>query len=391
MLPRRSLVVKYGFCTAIAATTFFLWVSSPNCYTDYGVSRWRKLVQDLQMIGVNETQLRLQFQQLATQVNATYTTDNKTLDEIFRYVQVMKRQIPANPHNFRYIINPSTICKGSDIFLLVYVHSSPEHHKRRTAIRQTWGNPKNFQDSIIKVVFLMGIPKEKPRQEALQLESDTYGDILQESFLDSYRNLTYKAIEGLKWVTHNCKHARFILKTDDDIFVNMFNLVRHLKSLVEFGGGEVNRLLLCLVWYRMKVIRDAKSKWFISKAEFSDDYFATYCSGSAYVMTPDVVADMYNASLQTPFFWVDDFYITGLLAGKINVKHEKFNSVYVLGPGVFLDKFTEKNKWRTLVFGHVHNLNHVHQVWKNILEDRKIKGVPPTGHNNSLVINVGVR
>ena len=270
-------------------------------------------------------------------------------------------------------------CAGKNVFLLVYVHSHPDHHKKRTAIRETWGKPKNFHDTIIKVVFLMGIPKEQSVQEALHLESDTYGDIVQENFIDSYRNLTYKAIEGLKWITHNCGHAQFILKSDDDIFVNIFNLVVHLKSILQFRKGEMSKLLLCLVWYRMKVIRDPKSKWYIPKNEFPDDYFPTYCSGSAYVLSPDVVSDMYNASLNTPFFWVDDFYITGLLASKVGVKHEKFNSVYVLGPSVFLDKFTERNKWRTLVFGHVHNLNHAHTVWKNILEDRK----PLVTSNNS--------
>lgn len=343
-----------------------------------GMSPWRRLVQGIEMIGVNETQLRLEFEQLKGEVNASYTAGNKTLEELFRYVQIMKRQLPANPHNFKYIINPREVCRGKDVFLLVYVHSSPDHHKKRTAIRETWGNPQYFPDSVIKVVFLLGVPNDKGVQEALQLESDTYADIVQENFVDSYRNLTYKAIEGLKWITSNCRHAKFILKSDDDIFVNMFNLVGHLKSMLEFRGGEMSRLLLCLVWYRMKVIRDPKSKWFIPKSEFQEDYFPTYCSGSAYIMTSDVVADMYNASLKTPFFWVDDFYITGLLASKIDVKHEKFNSVYILGPSVFLDRFTETNKWRTLVFGHVHNLNHAHTVWKNILEDRRIGSVAST-------------
>ena len=135
-----------------------------------------------------------------------------------------------------------------------------------------------------------------------------------------------------------------------------------------------SRLLLCLVWYHMKVVRDPKSKWYIPRSEFPEDFFPTYCSGSAFVFTPDVARDMYNASLHTPFFWVDDFYVTGLLAKNVGVQHTKFNSVYVLGPSVFLERFTEENKWRTLVFGHVHNLNHVFHVWKMILRDRDQNG-----------------
>ena len=322
------------------------------------------------MIGLNETQLRLEFAKLKVQVNATYTTENKTVEEIFRYVKAMKRRVPVNPHYFKYTINPKHICQGKEVFLLSYIHSAPAHHKKRTAIRDTWGNAKNFDDLRVRVVFLMGRPKDTATQEALQLESDTYGDIVQEDFIDSYRNLTYKAIMGLKWISNNCKHAQFILKTDDDIFVNIFNLVSHLRSLT-VHKQPIHNLLLCLVWYKMKVIRDPKSKWYLSKSEFRDDFFPTYCSGSAYVMSTDVVVRMYNASLQTPFFWVDDFYITGLLARKLNIEHHKFNSVYVLGPSVFYEKFTEGNKWRTLVFGHVHNLNQMQGVWKRILAERK--------------------
>lgn len=35
-------------------------------------------------------------------------------------------------------------------------------------------------------------------------ESEVYGDIIQESFVDSYNNLTLKTIMMLKWVTNNC-------------------------------------------------------------------------------------------------------------------------------------------------------------------------------------------
>ncbi len=370
MLPRKSLVVRYVFCGAIVTTVLFLWASGPESSSH--ISTWRKLVEGFEMIGVNETQLRIEFETLKEQVNSSYTADNKTLEDIYRYVQELKKQLPANPHNFKYIINPKDICHGKEVFLLVYVHSAPDHYKKRTAIRETWGNPKNFPHLTYKVVFLMGRPKDKAVQDAIQLESETYNDIVQETFIDSYRNLTYKAIEGLKWISHNCNHAKFILKSDDDIFVNIFNLVAHLESIYDFRGRNIKGFLLCLVWYRMKVIRDPKSKWYIPKSEFSEDFFPTYCSGSAYVMSSDVVTGMYNASMDTPFFWVDDFYITGLLASKVKVVHEKFNSVYTLGPSTFLEKFTEPNKWRTLVFGHVHNLNHMHQVWKNILVDRKI-------------------
>ena len=39
----------------------------------------------------------------------------------------------------------------------------------------------------------MGVqPQHADLQQALYFESEQYGDIVQEDFLDSYRNLTYK-------------------------------------------------------------------------------------------------------------------------------------------------------------------------------------------------------
>ena len=321
---------------------------------------------------MNETKLLLDFEKLKLKINATYSAENKTIEEIYRYVQAMRKQIPANPHDFHFLINPVSVCAEKDIFLLVYVHTAPGHIRRRMAIRETWGKRQYYPGHNLRLVFLMGMSMEASVQAAISMESDLYGDIVQENFVDSYRNLTYKAIMAMKWISRHCPQPTFVLKTDDDIFVNMFNLVSHLDSIMSLRGGQVQGLLLCLVWYRMKVVRDPKSKWYLPRSEFADDYFPTYCSGSAYILSPDVVARMYNASLQTPFFWVDDFYITGLLAQKLKIEHQKFNSVYVLGPSTFLEKFTEKNKWRTLVFGHVHNLNFVNEVWKQILDDRNI-------------------
>lgn len=40
-------------------------------------------------------------------------------------------------------------------------------------------------------------------------------------FQDSYHNLTLKTVMGLKWMSIFCPHAKFILKTDDDIYVNV--------------------------------------------------------------------------------------------------------------------------------------------------------------------------
>lgn len=175
----------------------------------------------------------------------------------------------VNPHPFKYVLNNPNVCKDQDIYILAYVHTAPDHYKRRIVIRQTWGSASNYERNV-RVIFVMGRTTDDPAgqaiQRALEFESEQYGDIVQEDFLDTYRNLTYKGIAALKWIDERCSHARWILKTDDDIFVNTFNLLRHLHRLERLETEEksaadarhvtlpansthsTRNILMCLVW-----------------------------------------------------------------------------------------------------------------------------------------------
>lgn len=56
----------------------------------------------------------------------------------------------------------------------------------------------------VKVVFLVGETSSNETQLRISQESYMFGDMIQESFIDSYNNLTLKTIMMLKWVTTNC-------------------------------------------------------------------------------------------------------------------------------------------------------------------------------------------
>ena len=61
-------------------------------------------------------------------------------------------------------------------------------------------------------------------QRSLEVESQEYGDLVQGDFLDNYYNLSYKGIMGNLWVAEFCSQAEFLVKTDDDIFVDMYEV-----------------------------------------------------------------------------------------------------------------------------------------------------------------------
>ncbi|KAI9561303.1 hypothetical protein GHT06_012259 [Daphnia sinensis] len=57
-----------------------------------------------------------------------------------------------------------------------------------------------------------------------------HGDILQVDILDFYRNLPSKMAGLLNWVNVNCPGVGFLLKADDDIHVNVYNLANIVRS-----------------------------------------------------------------------------------------------------------------------------------------------------------------
>jgi len=369
MLPRRSTVLRC-FVLGAASVIVLVWVICAD---------HRETSDGVAVSTAVKSQLSRDFSKLQFQYGGdsplipSVDLKNMSLLDLLMRVLDMSQHRPKNPHSFRYVVNAISVC-SRDVFLLVYVHSSPSHFKQRMAIRQTWGNAKNFPDVVIKVIFLCGIVPTSENlsvQDALSLEADYYNDIVQEDFVDTYRNLTYKGILGLKWVSAHCRHAEFLLKSDDDIFINMFSLVTHLQKISSQRGKPVRELLLCHVWYGWKVMRDPRSKRYLSPSEFADDVVPVYCSGSSFIMTPDVAVAMYNASFRVPFFWIDDVYVTGMLAREVGVTQTHFDSAYMLFPEEFLQKFTERNLSSKLVVGHIDSINSLKIVWNKVLANRR--------------------
>jgi len=77
--------------------------------------------------------------------------------------------------------------------------------------------------------------------------------------------MTTKALVALLWISQYCDKATYLLKADDDAFVNVFAAIKHLKDLEAAGYGR--RLLMCLVWHKPTVAR--AGKWAVSRSEFA--------------------------------------------------------------------------------------------------------------------------
>ena len=113
----------------------------------------------------------------------------------------------------------------------------------------------------------------------------------------------------MKWVVKNCDRAKFVMKVDDDVVVNLFHWVDILQK--EYGGVTPKGIILGYVYRNIKVKR--VGKWKEDKNTWPYDIYPTYCGGTAYTMSMDVVKSLYMMSHYTRFFWIEDVYFTGLL------------------------------------------------------------------------------
>lgn len=93
-------------------------------------------------------------------------------------------------------------------------------------------------------------------QNAITEENRQYNDIIQEKFHDTYNNLTLKSVMMLKWVTSNCAQAKYLMKTDDDMFVNIPALLKTLQPRSPATG-----ILLGSLICNAKPILDPNNKW----------------------------------------------------------------------------------------------------------------------------------
>ena len=133
------------------------------------------------------------------------------------------------------------------VLILIAVHSLASDPEPRHQIRQTWGSIRRHEQYRVKTVFMLG---KAAAQDAVAEESRKYGDIVQEDFVEHYRNLTLKHVMVLKWVQTFCPDARFVIKVDDDVFINMFQLFKFFRSQ-HHQAEHVSRLLYCSVYRNM--------------------------------------------------------------------------------------------------------------------------------------------
>lgn len=237
-----------------------------------------------------------------------------------------KVERPVNPHDFNYLINEPSKCKNEDgsdkdVFLLVLICSVHKNFENRNAIRQSWGSPTEINGHKVITMFLLAKKSDDKLQELVLEENEQYHDIIMEDFVDTYKNLTLKTIMGMKWMSTFCPHAKFMMKTDDDMYVSYANIIKYIDQSpkTNFVTGMV---------INGGPIRDPKSKWYMPKTTYPGSKYPPFCSGTGYILSGDVPPKVYSTSLSTPYLYLEDVYVAVCL-DKLHIipkNHKEFHN-----------------------------------------------------------------
>lgn len=209
----------------------------------------------------------------------------------------------------------SNICydNGKDLQLLIIITSAPSHESARMAIRQTWGHYSQRRDTAI--AFMLGSTSNVTLNTHLDNEQYMYGDIIRGKFVDTYENLTLKTISMLEWVDSFCSKASFVLKTDDDMFINVPRLLGFISK-----HNPEQRVIYGRLAKKWKPIRNKKSKYYISPQQYKPTVFPDFTTGPAYLLPARLSKDLYSAALNHTYFKLEDVFVTGIVANSLKIK-----------------------------------------------------------------------
>lgn len=259
-------------------------------------------------------------------------------------------------HDYKYIVNSKNVCRqyvvNQTIHILFLIFVPGYQKENRDALRQTWLSVSKNNTSNVRYVFLIGSPAPRVKWFNMTAENEVYNDIVEEDFVDSYFNITYKLVQGLKWASIYCPESRFVFKTDSDIFINMPVLFKTLDKQDRFLQSGISGSC----GGRSPVTREGV--YATSVKEFPKDYYPPYCSGGGYFTSSRVVKEAYKVSKDVPFFKFEDVYM-GLLLEKLGYR-VRSTAGFNLSPQT-LDACAFKSSTQMVVHGF--EPEHLFAIW----------------------------
>ncbi|VDM24494.1 unnamed protein product [Toxocara canis] len=140
-------------------------------------------------------------------------------------------------------------------------------------------------------------------------------DILVLNFIDSYYNLTNKAISTLRWASEYCTKPTVIYQGDPDVAVFPDAIKRFFGNI---RRGQPYIFGKCLL--DEAVHRDPSDKWYVSKELYAPSTYPTFMPGGANIFSSAAPQKLLEAMEPLePYFHLEDVFVSGILAERAKI------------------------------------------------------------------------
>lgn len=154
---------------------------------------------------------------------------------------------------------------------------------------------------------MLGDAKET---RALKDEQHTWGDLIVAKSPDGYPMLGLKTLHMLEWVLLYCPLAPRLLKTDDDVFVNMPYLLQFISDTAGGRGA---------VWGTVEA-KGTPEREHVPTSIYPYPIYPPHARGAAYLMTTDLVLPLLRAALGAPYLPHEAVLVTGMLLHNVSAE-----------------------------------------------------------------------
>ena len=142
------------------------------------------------------------------------------------------------------------------VFLFIGILSGRGYRHRRLAVREAWSAGGNHPPAAVSK-FVLSADEATPQ---VAREEAEFGDIVYVKERTNYKSILYKTYFIFEYAVEHYDVA-FVLKTDDDAFVNVPPLLRLLGSLCETRDCSAERLYIGRMIQESEVLLAPGHKW----------------------------------------------------------------------------------------------------------------------------------
>ncbi|XP_015895122.3 beta-1,3-galactosyltransferase GALT1 [Ziziphus jujuba] len=254
------------------------------------------------------------------------------IDGDLKLISVLASGLPTSEDSEHIIdleaLKSAPLSPKKPLTLFIGVFSTANNFKRRMAVRRTWMQYAAVRNGAVAVRFFVGLHKNQIVNEELWNEAQTYGDVQLMPFVDYYGLITWKTL-GICIFGTEVVSAKFVMKTDDDAFVRVDEVLASLRRINVTRG-----LLYGLINSDSRPHRNPDSKWYISNEEWPEETYPPWAHGPGYVVSRDIAKAVFRKHRKghLKMFKLEDvamgIWIADMKKEGLKVRYEKEERIY---------------------------------------------------------------